>query len=774
MKNKGMKQLAGIMAAAVMMSSAVPVAGIAAEPLPSSQEEQLNDQIAEEKSDFSGESAVQEGTQEGEEDVSAEEKTAQEDQSVVEGTSESSDSEKLEQGSADEPISEIKSDIEESDEEIFSNVQSEESVVERQQIQTNSALVKKAPEYSYTLPATSLSQGSIGGVSTKTILNRTKTIIQSNEGGYGSVNADDNGALSIGKMQWHAYRAARLLQAIISSDNETAYDILGDSLYREIIGLSTTNNNVWSSRTLTNDEASKISKLLQTDKGKSLQDTLEEYDISGYINRAYSLGLRNAAAVVYYADVENQFGSGGASRQVRYAMEIAGSREKITLNEMHIGALCYNRSYNTRRFRTYGYAATLGWNGCPSVNEQIPYGSCWNDGQGVRWLQSALNTYMNAGLSVDGQYGAATEAAVRTFQGIAGLGQDGKAGKDTISTLIYNMYYNMASGKSDSVTTITVTDIIYRESDGKWIYVVNGVQDTSFTGIAKNQNGWWYVKNGEVDFAHYGIEKNENGWWRIEGGKVNFGFEGFAENEKGWWYLSGGQVQFGVTDVIKGTVKGKDGWWYVNGGQVSFTDTVAKNSLGWWCIKNGMVDFSYTGVAGNSLGWWRIEGGKVNFGFEGFAENEKGWWYLSGGQVQFGVTDVIKGTVKGKDGWWYVNGGQVSFTDTVAKNSLGWWCIKNGMVDFSYTGVAGNSLGWWRIEGGKVNFGFEGFAENENGWWYLSGGQVQFNVTDIINGTVNGTIGKWYVQGGQVDLDYSGSVIINGQNYVIEGGKVKE
>ena len=675
MKNKGMKQLAGIMAAAVMMSSAVPVAGIAAEPLPSSQEEQLNDQIAEEKSDFSGESAVQEGTQEGEEDVSAEEKTAQEDQSVVEGTSESSDSEKLEQGSADEPISEIKSDIEESDEEIFSNVQSEESVVERQQIQTNSALVKKAPEYSYTLPATSLSQGSIGGVSTKTILNRTKTIIQSNEGG--------NGALSIGKMQWHAYRAARLLQAIISSDNETAYDILGDSLYREIIGLSTTNNNVWSSRTLTNDEASKISKLLQTDKGKSLQDTLEEYDISGYINRAYSLGLRNAAAVVYYADVENQFGSGGASRQVRYAMEIAGSREKITLNEMHIGALCYNRSYNTRRFRTYGYAATLGWNGCPSVNEQIPYGSCWNDGQGVRWLQSALNTYMNAGLSVDGQYGAATEAAVRTFQGIAGLGQDGKAGKDTISTLIFNMYYNMASGKSDSVTTITVTDIIYRESDGKWIYVVNGVQDTSFTGIAKNQNGWWYVKNGEVDFAHYGIEKNENGWWRIEGGKVNFGFEGFAENEKGWWYLSGGQVQFGVTDVIKGTVKGKDGWWYVNGGQVSFTDTVAKNSLGWWCIKNGMVDFSYTGVAGNSLGWWRIEGG-------------------------------------------------------------------------------------------KVNFGFEGFAENENGWWYLSGGQVQFNVTDIINGTVNGTIGKWYVQGGQVDLDYSGSVIINGQNYVIEGGKVKE
>ena len=35
------------------------------------------------------------------------------------------------------------------------------------------------------------------------IAKRACTIIFANEGNYGSVNANDNGALSIGKVQWH-------------------------------------------------------------------------------------------------------------------------------------------------------------------------------------------------------------------------------------------------------------------------------------------------------------------------------------------------------------------------------------------------------------------------------------------------------------------------------------------------------------------------------------------------------------------------------------------
>lgn len=38
------------------------------------------------------------------------------------------------------------------------------------------------------------------------------SIIFDNEGSYGSVNKNDNGAVSVGKLQWHGGRAAALLK----------------------------------------------------------------------------------------------------------------------------------------------------------------------------------------------------------------------------------------------------------------------------------------------------------------------------------------------------------------------------------------------------------------------------------------------------------------------------------------------------------------------------------------------------------------------------------
>ena len=784
MKRRGMKQLAGIMAAAVMMSSAVPVSGIAAEPVSSGEEQTISSEtsVSEEENASLAENEMSEEAVSADEDQMSSEtsggasgETSENKNAEMQPETEAESSE----NAAADTETESETGIENIAAETPSAVPSENAGVETQS-DTSRIETRAMTQYSYTLSEVKLSQNSIGGVSTQTILNRAKTIIEENEGSYGSVNPNDNEhGPSVGKMQWNAYRAVRLLKAIISANNSNAYAILGDSLYNEIVGLSETSNKVWSDRTLSGDEAARISTLLQTDEGKSLQDALEQYDISGYINRACSLNLTNAAAVVYYADIENQFGSGMAASQVQYAERIAGSREQIALNEMHIAALCYSTSYNSRRFLTYGYAATLGWTGCPSVNERIPYGSPWSDGQGVRWLQSALNTYMNAGLTVDGQYGAATENAVLAFQKSAGLDQDGKAGVNTISTLIFKMYRAMATGASDSVTTITGTpssgpDIIYRASDDTWIYVVNGVQDTSFTGVAKNKNGWWYVENGVVNFDYYGVEQNSNGWWRIEAGKVNFNFNGFAENRNGWWYLEGGKVQLDRTDVIQGIVDDENGWWYVKDGKVTYTNTVAQNRNGWWYIENGKVNLDYYGVEQNSNGWWRIEAGKVNFNFNGFAENRNGWWYLEGGKVQLDRTDVIQGIVDDENGWWYVKDGKVTYTNTVAQNRNGWWYIENGKVNLDYYGVEQNSNGWWRIEAGKVNFNFYGFAENRNGWWYLEGGKVQLGITGVIRGTIDGESGSWYVKGGHVELDYSGSVVVNGTIYTVEEGKIKE
>lgn len=53
-------------------------------------------------------------------------------------------------------------------------------------------------------------------------------IIFANEGNYSSVNANDNGAVSVGKVQWHGNRALSLLKEIAGKAREkTAKDILG-------------------------------------------------------------------------------------------------------------------------------------------------------------------------------------------------------------------------------------------------------------------------------------------------------------------------------------------------------------------------------------------------------------------------------------------------------------------------------------------------------------------------------------------------------------------
>ena len=69
----------------------------------------------------------------------------------------------------------------------------------------------------------------------KAVAAKAAVIIYGNEGGYGSVNANDNGAVSVGKVQWHGSRALDLLKTIITKlGQRQAENILGAALYKEI------------------------------------------------------------------------------------------------------------------------------------------------------------------------------------------------------------------------------------------------------------------------------------------------------------------------------------------------------------------------------------------------------------------------------------------------------------------------------------------------------------------------------------------------------------
>ena len=191
----------------------------------------------------------------------------------------------------------------------------------------------------------------------KKVVKVASGIIYSQEGNYGSVNRNDNShGMSIGKCQWNAYwgRALPLLKSIVEKDHEQAKKILGDALYTEIAGSSA---DAWNrqEREASEEEAKAISELLTTKDGKEVQDDLADADITGYVKNGVKIGLVSLKALAYFADLENQGGSGASSRIAKTAAEATGGAEKVGLEEIHAYALkdATMGQYESRRGKVY-------------------------------------------------------------------------------------------------------------------------------------------------------------------------------------------------------------------------------------------------------------------------------------------------------------------------------------------------------------------------------------------------------------------------------------
>ena len=192
----------------------------------------------------------------------------------------------------------------------------------------------------------------------KKVVKVASGIIYSQEGNYGSVNRNDNDhGMSVGKCQWNAYwgRALPLLQTIVNKDQEQAKEILGEALYTEIAGSSP---KAWDKqvRAATEEEAKAISKLLSTPQGKEAQDDLADEDITRYVKNGVKVGIVSLKALAYYADLENQGGSGGSKKIAETAAEALGGIEKVGLEEIHEYALKDTSKlgkYASRRNKVY-------------------------------------------------------------------------------------------------------------------------------------------------------------------------------------------------------------------------------------------------------------------------------------------------------------------------------------------------------------------------------------------------------------------------------------
>lgn len=188
------------------------------------------------------------------------------------------------------------------------------------------------------------------------ITEKAAEIIFANEGNYGSVNKNDNGAVSVGKVQWHGNRALSLLRTIVAKNLQQAGEILGNALKSEI----SANQTNWSSRIVSSEEATKLSTLLSTPEGKQAQDALAIQDIGKYIKKGENYGLTDPGALIYFADGVNQYGTNSSLWR-----NIAKDALKSTgdVDAMYAATTKRTSKYLSRRAKVYEKVKALNLKG---------------------------------------------------------------------------------------------------------------------------------------------------------------------------------------------------------------------------------------------------------------------------------------------------------------------------------------------------------------------------------------------------------------------------
>ena len=231
------------------------------------------------------------------------------------------------------------------------------------------------------------------------IAKRACTIIFTNEGNYGSVNANDNGALSIGKVQWHGNRAKALLLAICNANTNQGNQTLGSKLYNEV-----KSSKDWSKRIVTQSEAVKISTLLQTATGMKIQDEQALSDVLTYVNKGISYGLTNTEALIYFADGVNQYGTASTlwKNISKQALQKGG-----TLDAMYEATKALTSNYLSRRTKVYN-TLKQGTSTSVEVNDI----TITPDKTTVKMIQKWINDYCNAGLVIDGSFGPKSKKGI--------------------------------------------------------------------------------------------------------------------------------------------------------------------------------------------------------------------------------------------------------------------------------------------------------------------------------------------------------------------------
>ena len=342
--------------------------------------------------------------------------------------------------------------------------------------------------------------------------------------------------------------------------------------------------------------------------------------------------------------------------------------------------------------------------------------------------------------------------------------------------------------------------------DGKWIYVKDGVKDTSFTSLVKYYGTWYYVENGELNWSFTGLTDYYGTKYYVENGVLNWNYTGLALlGSDEWYYAENGAVKNDYTGLTYFCGR----WFYVEKSALNWDYTGLTNYYGtWYYVENSILNWNFTGLTDYYGTKYYVENGVLNWNYTGLALlGSDEWYYAENGAVKndytgltyfcgrwfyveksalnwdfTGLTDYygtkyyVENSVLnwdytglalfGSDKWYYAENGTVKndYTGLVHFGDR-WLYVEKSAFNRDYTGLTKYYGTWYYVENSILNWNFTGLTKYYDTWYYVENGVLNWNFSGAV------PYGKtlYYVNGGRITWDYNGTADYNGVKYIFVG-----
>jgi len=342
--------------------------------------------------------------------------------------------------------------------------------------------------------------------------------------------------------------------------------------------------------------------------------------------------------------------------------------------------------------------------------------------------------------------------------------------------------------------------------DGKWIYVKDGVKDTSFTSLVKYYGTWYYVENGELNWRFTGLTDYYGTKYYVENGVLNWDYTGLALlGSDEWYYAESGAVKNDYTGLTYFCGR----WFYVEKSALNWNYTGLTNYYGtWYYVENSILNWNFTGLTDYYGTKYYVENGVLNWNYTGLALlGSDEWYYAENGAVKndytgltyfcgrwfyveksalnwdfTGLTDYygtkyyVENSVLnwdytglalfGSDKWYYAENGTVKndYTGLVHFGDR-WLYVEKSAFNRDYTGLTKYYGTWYYVENSILNWNFTGLTKYYDTWYYVENGVLNWNFSGAV------PYGKtlYYVNGGRITWDYNGTADYNGVKYIFVG-----